>query len=343
MARPARLLRRLRVAVVLGDLPAALRLARRLHRAAHQGAPRRRCASTPPRAPARLQRLDEHAEVTTDPLARRGARRRAGRAAAQAVPAPLARRARASRPSPATSARPATCSSTWPSPASSSAWPSATCSAGAATSSSPRATSSPRPPAPTTRSRPARGSTPRRCRPSSSSLDKLARRSSTRRRAARFGTPRLFDAQTTLQRAPGAPAIERERLGQPPDHRRRRRHLPPRQRLHAGHHGARRQGRRPLPRGDPVPPAGRQLPLGRRHQGAVGLAEAARVHRLLPADRRADLRQRAGLDLPRHQQPRGRALGLGGQPLPRRRAAVGLHAQHRRDEAGHQGRRLARP
>ena len=72
------------------------------------------------------------------------------------------------------------------------------------------------------------------------------------RHAARSST-----ASTTLQSAPGAPEEQRERLGQPPDHRRRRRHLPARQRLHPGHHGARREGRRPLPRGDAVPPAGR--------------------------------------------------------------------------------------
>ena len=43
----------------------------------------------------------------------------------------------------------------------------------------------------------------------------------------------------------------------------------------------------------PFLPQDAQLPLGRRHQGAVGLAQAARLHRLLPADGRADLHQRA--------------------------------------------------
>ena len=42
----------------------------------------------------------------------------------------------------------------------------------------------------------------------------------------------------------------------------------------------------------PVPAAGQQLPVGRRDQGRCGPAQAARLRRVLPAHRRADVRQR---------------------------------------------------
>ena len=74
VAGPARVLRGLRLAVVRRDLPAALRLARRLRPAPHPGALPRRCASAPPRAPRRLERLAAHGDVEVDGDARGGPR-----------------------------------------------------------------------------------------------------------------------------------------------------------------------------------------------------------------------------------------------------------------------------
>ncbi len=340
LARPPRLLRRLRLAVVLGDLPAALRLPRRLHRAPHQGARRRAAgdaaASALPPHPARRARRGRHR-----PLSGGGARRRARGAAGQALPPALPRR---HQPLgrvglPARDRQP-------PLP--------------------PRAHGHHRRHGRRSRLRVARGRHPARgrpvrlvgrhlqhdlSRPVGRHREPAALRAGARpaRRAVqRDPRPRLRHTPR-VHRLHDAPARarrtcdRRDDLGQPPDHRRRRRHLPARQRLHARHHRARRRRRDPLPRGHPLPAAGRQLPLGRRHQGALGVAEAARPHRLLPADRRADLRARPRVALPRRQGPRAGPVDLGGQPLPRRRTAVRLHAQHRRDDAGRQGGRLAGP
>ena len=112
-----------------------------------------------------------------------------------------------------------------------------------------------RDPAYDTISTPDPGSTPRRCRRSSGrhrQARRRVRREARARSSARRGD---FTAHTTTSEAPGAPERSR-RLGQPPADRRRRRRLPARQRLHPGHHGARREGRRALPRGDAVPAAG---------------------------------------------------------------------------------------
>ncbi len=63
----------LRLAVVLGDLPAADALAGRLHRAAHASSTGAACAPRRRAAPRNLTRLPDHASYTTDAGARRGA------------------------------------------------------------------------------------------------------------------------------------------------------------------------------------------------------------------------------------------------------------------------------
>ena len=88
LARPARLLRRLLVGLVLRDLPAAVRLAGRLRAAPQSRAPAGR-AGRPPRAPRRLERLPGHLRVDGR---RAAARRRSTRRARCAAPAlPVAR------------------------------------------------------------------------------------------------------------------------------------------------------------------------------------------------------------------------------------------------------------
>ena len=78
--REARAVRRLRLAVVRGDLPAADGLAGRLHRAAAVRLLARAAAPQPPAAPRNLTRLPDHASYTH----RRGAGRRARARAAGA-------------------------------------------------------------------------------------------------------------------------------------------------------------------------------------------------------------------------------------------------------------------
>ena len=100
-----------------------------------------------------------------------------------------------------------------------------------------------------------------------------------------FGAPRDFEAFTTFTDADGEERAA-QHPGQPPARDRRRLGVPARQRLRPGHHRARRRGHRALLRRHAVPAAGQQLHLGRRGQGARRLAEAARLRRVLPADRR---------------------------------------------------------
>ena len=121
--------RRLLLAVVRRDLPAAVRLARRLRAAAQPAAPRRRRGPGRPARPGTSSRLPAHESSTTD------ARPSDVLAAARAGPAPAggsastsARRCR-SPPRRATCARPATWSSTWRCCCCWSRWPSGTCSA----------------------------------------------------------------------------------------------------------------------------------------------------------------------------------------------------------------------
>ena len=60
--------------------------------------------------------------------------------------------------------------------------------------------------------------------------------------------------------SPGAPEQAVRPQGQPPAHDRRHRGLPDRPRLRAGHHRARRQGRRRLQRADDLPARGPDVP-----------------------------------------------------------------------------------
>ena len=119
-ARQDRRLRHLRVAVVLGRLPAAVHLADRLHRAAHEaplrGAPRprrrrrrRACRGWRATAPSRIRPQEARRTRRLAPAVRR----RRGPRAAEARRLPHARcSATRSAPSAATCARPATSSST---------------------------------------------------------------------------------------------------------------------------------------------------------------------------------------------------------------------------------------
>ena len=93
--RPARRLQRLLVGLVLGDLPAAVRLAGRLHPAAHQGAPRGR--ARPPAARARDGSAGSRRRATACPTRPRSSSRGrrppcCARLAAAAVRAHLPRR-----------------------------------------------------------------------------------------------------------------------------------------------------------------------------------------------------------------------------------------------------------
>ena len=128
---------------------------------------------------------------------------------------------------------------------------------------------------------------------------------------------------------PGEPAPrDRGRLG-----------LPPRQRLRPDDHGARRRGHGPVLRRDAVPAAGQQLHLGRGGQGARRVAAAARLRGVLPADRRDRRRAGPALGLPRRARPPARADRIRGRPLPRRAVPVGLLPRHRGDDADPGGRR----
>ena len=80
VARPARLLRRLRLAVVRRDLPAAVRLAGRLRPAPVARSTGSAMRAQPPRAPERLERLAAHARAEIAGVAR-GRRVAAARAA----------------------------------------------------------------------------------------------------------------------------------------------------------------------------------------------------------------------------------------------------------------------
>ena len=80
--RRGRLLRRVRRALVRGDLPAAVHLADRLRRAAADGARRAPCCRAPPAVPRRLERLPAADSFAAGRSARRGGGRR-GRAAAR--------------------------------------------------------------------------------------------------------------------------------------------------------------------------------------------------------------------------------------------------------------------
>ena len=70
-------------------------------------------------------------------------------------------------------------------------------------------------------------------------------------------------------------------------------------------------------------------------------ADGAGVQRLLPPDRRADVCERPHLDLPGRPQPGAGPVGLGGRPVPRQPAAVGLHPRHDQPHPADQGRRDA--
>ena len=144
------------------------------------------------------------------------------------------------------------------------------------------------------------------------------------RRAPRASRP----TSRTTER-PGGPSAQAADQPEPPGHPRRRRRLPARQRVCAGRDGPRRDRRGALPAGDAVPRPGQPLHVRGGDQGRGGAADGAGVQRVLPADRRADVRERARLDLPGRPQPRAGAVGVGGRPLPARPAAVGLHPRHR--------------
>ena len=135
--RPAVPVRRLQLAVVRRDLPAAVRLADRLRAAAGARArPRpagRAAARAPPPAAAAGLRRTAHLAA-----ARRGSRRGRGGAPRPSLPRRPAGRTRC-QPRRATSGRPATCCSTSPCSRSCSAWPAASCGATRAASWSPRA------------------------------------------------------------------------------------------------------------------------------------------------------------------------------------------------------------
>ena len=92
----------------------------------------------------------------------------------------------------------------------------------------------------------------------------------------------------------------------------RRLGLPARQRLRPGHHGARRGGHGALPRRDAVPR--RRTTTTRRSARSrcrAAHAQAARLRRVLPADRRSSARRPGPqLDLPRRLEPAAGALGL---------------------------------
>ena len=347
VARPARLLRRLRLAVVRRDLPAAVRLARRLRAAAHADAlarharPARRARPRAPGAAARARR----AGAST--ASGRGDRARPpGRPCAASASASARRRRRARTPSApraATCARPATCVfHARADRASSSASRSGTCSAGAATGSCPWARRSPTPSRRYDTLSPGPWVDTEDLKPFSVTIDKLDVTFEERARGGAVRRPRDFTAHTTTTVAPGAPE--------------RRQTLKVNHPLKFGGASVFLLGNGYAPvvtvrdakgnvtysGADAVPAAGQQLPVGRRDQGRCGPAEAARLRRVLPAHRRADVRERSALAVPRPEEPRAGDVGVGGRPLPRGPALVGLHAGHRPPEPGqHRGRQAA--
>ena len=229
------------LAVVRGDLPAAVRLAGRLRAAAQPGAPARVPARRPPRAPRNLARL---------PVARRRPAARGRRsevlaeaahaAAGAAVPGRRrGRRALGREGLPARDRQPRVPPGAAAAPAS--RWPSGTCSATRPTSchrgrgvlqhrdglrhlDAGRA-----------------GSTSRRSRRSRSTLDDLKVRYQPS--GQQRGAPRDFQASVRYTSSPDAPEKSYVVRGQPPAEGRRHEGLPARQRLRAGVHGARPHGR----------------------------------------------------------------------------------------------------
>jgi cytochrome c-type biogenesis protein len=328
------------VAVVLGGLSAAGRLAHRLHRARAPSCTGMRCARSPPRAPRTWSGSAACASFSyaVPPTTRSPQRgRRCGAALSVSSPTTTPR----SAPSRAICGRPATCSSTWPCAWSSSASRSGTCRAGAAMSSSPRG----RPSRRSSRSYRHllwRGSWSTRMTVAAV-LDADRQASTCGSSAGRRGAVRRAARVHGIHNDDGAPrgrdsraGVNRQRAGDP----RGSRCLPAGQRLCARGDRAGRRGDRALSAGDAVPRAGQLLYLGRRDQGACGIAEDARLLGVFPADGGPELRQRAGVGVPRPEKPRAGVVGVGRQPLPRRALAVGLLAQHERAHRRAEGRRV---
>ena len=299
-----------------------------------------RCARRPPRAPRRLDRLAAHDEDDVDGEPGGGARARCGRPCASAATACTPTTTRRSPPRRATCARPATSSSTSPSSACSSASRGGTSSAGRATSSCPSARPSPTRSRATTPSAPARGSTSTTSSPTRSRSTGLEVEFETE-------TPRPGPVRRAA-RLRGVHDVHRRRRAQ-----RGRARIRVNQPLETGGGSVFLLGNGYAPRitvrdaegtvlySDATP----FLPQDNNYTsvGAVkvpgAVAAAARVRRVLPADRR-HRRPGPALGLPRRARPPARAHGLRGRALPQRAAAVGLLARHRGDDArSRQGRR----
>ena len=219
VVRAALAVRGLLLAVVRGDLPAAVRLAGRLRPAAQQAAPHGR-TRPPAAAPAQPVRLPVHVSWSTD----RSRRRRCSPQARRQLrvrPVPRRRRSTARwRRSEGTRARPATWSSTsrccccW----SPSRW--AACSASRPPCCSSRGRRSPTPSRPTTRSPEARRSTSGSLAPFTVGLDDLSVRYQTS--GDQRGAPRDFRAAVTLHVLARVAGASRRPAGQPPAQGRRR-------------------------------------------------------------------------------------------------------------------------
>ena len=350
VARPARLLRRLRLAVVLRDLPAAVRLAGRLRRAAVAGSTGTPCAPQPPRAPRRLERLPEHAELA-------GATAPVDEALAAAAGGAAGRRyrvARARRRGPhALSAESGYLRETGnlrlpprADRASSSASRSGTCSAGAATSSCPWARRSPTRCSAYDTLRPrAAGSTPETLPPFSVTVDELdvTLRGAGRRRAVRRA-PRLHGARDDDRAARAEPERQQTLTGQPPAARSAARRSSCSATATPRWSPSATRGAASLYRGaTPFLPQDNNYTVRRRDQGA------GRPSRSSSASPGSSCRPPSStyadgphVAVPGPEEPGAGAVGLGGRPLPRRPARSRSTRSTPTDlQPAHQGRRQA--
>ena len=204
-ARPALPVRRLQLAVVRRDLPAAVHLADRLRAARGRSSTPGRCGPRRRRRRGNLLRLPDSGELGTPLAGARGARRRRGGAAGPPVPRGPPRRPAgpSSRPRRATSRRPATCCSTCRWWRCCSAWPAASSGATRAASWSPRARASATPSSSTTPTRPGRWSTSGDLTPLCVDLEDF------RAKYEQNLTAASFTADITLRRARRRPAGRR--------------------------------------------------------------------------------------------------------------------------------------
>ena len=327
------------------DLPAAVRLARRLRRPAQPCAPAKAMRARPPRGAAQPRRgCRSHATYDDRRSRRPRCSPRAGGAARPALPGRRRRRRLRCRRRRATCARPATWSST-------SSLLLLLVAVGARQpvrlprqrARRRRAAASPtRVTAVRHASTPGAASTRRRWRrsPSRSTTSRCATRSSgaAARRAAR-----LRRARSRYSDSPDAEPHERTiRVNHPLKVDGTKVFL-----LGNGYaprvHGARRRGRGRLQRTGAVPAAGRQHHLDRRGQGARTRSPSSSASSgvFLPT---AVARPEAGpiSVFPDAAAAAGRPDRVHRRPRPRRRAAaVGLPARHRPDDAARAGRQAA--